>query len=257
MESIDLPKILIDEDKHYKNDSINKSINSNNDLISLELREEPDSKSIETEIINNNKNETYTLESYVTRYLPINNKDKKLNINKYNYSNNDKDFNSIEFIKKKSRLEKEKDISKSKSNIDKAINYVNKKNQNQNFESLSNYLIKKKSKLELEKEAFKEILRKNKQEELKKITNTNNYDELIIKLDSSLNKNEVINSEITHNNKENINTDNYKNLTEVCNICNSKGSKIKGKVFIKCKHYYHNVSIFNYILILYLIRNAC
>lgn len=164
--------------------------------------------------------------------------------------NNVDRIGNFEFLKKKSKLEieKEKALELNKENISNANRQA--KSQLSTI-SIGDNFIRKKSKLELEKEQFAELLSKAKEEQLMK--KTNNHEETVFKLeDCNFSLKE---KESNQTKKPELKVTEEKSPASVakfiCGMCNTEGELLKGKLFPKCKHYFHNVSTINFILEMY------
>lgn len=172
------------------------------------------------------------------RYTKSNTTYMKQKIKMIEESNFDKIGKNFDFLKKKSKLELEKEKAKemNKENVSN-INKIIKTQQS--TVSIGDNFIRKKSKLELEKEQFAELLCKAKEEQLKK--KTNSPEETVVKLeDCVFNLKEKETSQVEK--KESKILDKPTIVRFVCGICNLEGEMFKGKLFPKCKHYFHNVS---------------
>ncbi len=165
---------------------------------------------------------TIEKENMLNRYLPIS----KSNLTSL-------PLEEVSYLKKKSKLELEKANNKENNQYN-----LNKKEKESIASiSLGDCLIKKKSKLELEKEEFQRMIQQQKEEKLKSII-LNEENDKVLKIEISPYKN---------TNEENSNQF-IKIDKHLCEICKSEGFVHKGKIFPRCKHYYHNVSEQTYII---------
>lgn len=218
---------------------LNRS-NKENQNIEMEIIEEKDyiedsyiNKIVEKEIVENNIFDRYA--NVRTNFM----KEKLKKLNQENLEH----FENTSFIKKKSRIEIEKEANKkilSHGNIDEALienkennsSLLNRKMINSNNHlSLDETLIKKKSKLEIEKEAFKLLQEKKKEISVKDPMNK----EMVLKLDENWLKSKQIEE---NNNKL---TTSKSIPIKRCFICKLDGEIIKGKDYGVCGHWYHTV----------------
>lgn len=142
-------------------------------------------------------------------------------------------LDSMEFLKKKSRLEIEKEQSLKERNIEQKenINTINNKsNLSSGYVALGDCLLKKKSRLEIEKEAYANLIKKARQEEHEK-QKTLSHEDMILKV-----------TDINHEEPKATEKEETKVKKSICGICSAEGPIIKGKIFPKCGHYFHSVS---------------
>ena len=194
------------------------------------------SHEIQNEVINEDITEVIQIND-LERYIPI----KKLEKAKTQEE-------EITFLKKKSKLEIEKEKAKNikiDNNENICSNKIKELKTNE-FGSLDDCFIKRKSKLEIEKEKFANLMSKMKEEQrIKNTKKYNNEEDTVLKIESSI---KLPEEKILIENKM-IN----KIPSNICEICKLEGILTKGKLFPKCKHYYHSVSRNLYYII---IRNA-
>lgn len=182
-------------------------------------------------------------EDILLRYIPIQKEREK-------EMPTSQSLNQTVFLKKKSKLEmeieKQKEIEKERKNNlikeSKVINnsegskLVEEKMKNKvdlgGYVSFEDSLIKKKSKLEIEKEKFKELMMKQKEESYKnKLKLEGNDKDKVLKIEIGLNDEEKF---------VKVNPKLIQEKTFQCQMCMDMGNQNKGKVFLKCGHYFHN-----------------
>lgn len=245
------------ESNSYKKENINTinySLNTFNEKSFEESKLDNESKN--TWISKGSKGNKEVLIKFEDSFIKANSKSEENILLRYIPIQREKDMTTSQsldetiFLKKKSKLEmeieKQKEMEKERKNMQikesKVINdskgsklveeRINNKADLGGYVSFEDSLIKKKSKLEIEKEKFKELMMKQKEESYKnKLKSEGN------------NKDKVIKIEIDMNDEEKIVKVNQKHIQETtfqCQMCMDMGSQNKGKVFLKCGHYFHN-----------------